>query len=186
LRNSLTTTTQNVNVRQMTQLQPQSSHTMDGRPGSSDDVRPQSFASYLQPVHLRPQVAQLEEEESDDGRPGSIDDESPQSYASSPSTYYDWSDSPTRDDLNEDDDLRDDFFWRLLPRLVIPSTTATPQQVNSNIYIGHIDRTTDLVQLHSFTDLHQLQHEPTFGLQCGGHSPWPLHAMNFDIVFTKY
>jgi hypothetical protein len=75
---------------------------MDGQPGSSDDVRLQSFASYMQSVQLRPQ-----EEESDDGRPGSLDDESPQSYASSPSTYYDWFDSPTR---NEDGDLNDNVY----------------------------------------------------------------------------
>jgi hypothetical protein len=107
LHNPLTTTTQNDNVRRMTQLQPQSSLTMDGLPGSSDDVQQQSFASYLQSVQLRPQAEQLEEEESDDGRPGSIDDESPQSYASSPSTYHDWSDSPTR---SEDGDLNDNFY----------------------------------------------------------------------------
>jgi hypothetical protein len=52
LRHAMTTPPRD-NVPQMTQLQPQSSRTMDGRPGSSDDVLQQSFASYLQSVQLR-------------------------------------------------------------------------------------------------------------------------------------
>jgi hypothetical protein len=95
LHHAMTTPPHDNNVPQMTQLQPLSFHTMDGRPGSSNDVSQQSFASYLQSVQLRLQAEQLGDEESDHGRPGSIDDESPQSCASSPSTYYDWFDSPT-------------------------------------------------------------------------------------------
>jgi hypothetical protein len=65
LRPAMTTPPHDNNVPQMTQLQPQSSHTMDGRPGGSDDVSQQSFASYLQSVQLRLQAEQLGDEESD-------------------------------------------------------------------------------------------------------------------------
>jgi hypothetical protein len=92
-----TTTTISENAQQLTQLQPQSPQVMDGQPGTSSDIRPQSFTSYMQSVQLRPQ-----DEESDDEEPvdHSMDYESPQEYVSSPSTYWDWPNNTTDEDVD--------------------------------------------------------------------------------------
>jgi hypothetical protein len=105
-----TTTTSNNNIRQLTQLQTQSPQSqspqvMDGQPGSSDDIRPQTLTSYLQSLRRRPRDDGSDDEEP---RDHTMDYSTLEEDVSSPSTYWSRPTNPFATD--EDDDMSEIYY----------------------------------------------------------------------------